>query len=361
MEPVVWQWILKQIQGWGIPHLAKRALQILQAKNNPTTLQDTNLLLQKYYHKHTFCEPYSVAAAVNSSKHKEHWPVFHRSKEGVGIIQFYGWNGYSKQWNRKVIVQIRSCLKEWYRTGIKGVVLDFRRHVGGNMWPYLYGLASLLEDSTLLAFGVERVSRTKSRSWINMSQGKIVYNRPYCRKSVPVPVAVLVGPKTASSGELTALVFKGRKGVRVFGSSPTAGFTSVNDSIPYKKQLWLHLTTLYPTGYNGRFHGAHADQVIPDIQTPDPLKTALKWVCTDKIQLSTKGVLVGYHLKDPDRVRRAALLALFRSTKLTYGQAIKRLNVLAIYNKNKNPERSAMIRKDMVFIRKRYGNQKVPL
>ena len=65
-----------------------------------------------------------------------------------------------------------------------------------------------------------------------------------------------------------------------------------------------------------------------------------------------KGGLPGYHTADLARERRQVLSKLIVSRKETYSQIIKRLNVLAIYNKNKNPELSAKIRRDIAYVQR---------
>lgn len=76
-----------------------------------------------------------------------------------------------------------------------------------------------------------------------------------------------------------------------------------------------------------------------------------------RIPLS-KGSLVGYRIKDPAYIRRAILREIIVYKEATYSQVIKRLNVLAIYNKNKSPKTAAKIRSDISYVQdklKRYS------
>ncbi len=74
------------------------------------------------------------------------------------------------------------------------------------------------------------------------------------------PVAVLLGPKTASSGEMTALALIGRPGVRTFGS-PTAGYTSANKPYPLSDGATLVVTE---TGVADRTGRDYTGPMVPD-------------------------------------------------------------------------------------------------
>lgn len=65
-----------------------------------------------------------------------------------------------------------------------------------------------------------------------------------------------------------------------------------------------------------------------------------------------KGALEGYHVRDSSRVRRTILLSIIKKGHSTYAEVIKRLNVLAIYNKNRTPEVTEILRKDIAFLQR---------
>lgn len=68
-----------------------------------------------------------------------------------------------------------------------------------------------------------------------------------------------------------------------------------------------------------------------------------------KIHLE-KNSLPGYTLKDTIKERRNILDKLL--PKLSWGNIVKKLNVLYVFNKNKNPTTAMKFRKDMVYIQK---------
>ena len=78
------------------------------------------------------------------------------------------------------------------------------------------------------------------------------------------PVAVLIGPHTTSSGEMTAIAFRGRPATRFFGE-PTAGYTTGNQVFDLSDGAHLVVTSVYVEDRNGvGFTGA----ISPDETTP---------------------------------------------------------------------------------------------
>lgn len=70
-----------------------------------------------------------------------------------------------------------------------------------------------------------------------------------------------------------------------------------------------------------------------------------------KVRISvSKGKMFGYTIHDLQRDRRSLLRKILKNNWATYAQVIKRLNVLAIYNKNRHPDISDKIRKDIKYV-----------
>jgi serine/arginine repetitive matrix protein 2 len=63
-----------------------------------------------------------------------------------------------------------------------------------------------------------------------------------------------------------------------------------------------------------------------------------------------KGKLYGYHVDYLQNNRRSLLKNILKNKWATYSEVIKRLNVLAIYNKNRHPETSNKIRRDIKYV-----------
>ena len=71
-----------------------------------------------------------------------------------------------------------------------------------------------------------------------------------------------------------------------------------------------------------------------------------------RIPITTKGGLFGYHIDMPLKQRRSLLKNILRKDLATYSEVVKRLNVLSIYNKNRHPEISKRVIRDMRYIQK---------
>lgn len=116
-----------------------------------------------------------------------------------------------------------------------GWVVDLRGNSGGNMWPMLLGMGPLLGDAKgadpvgmfLLADKRQPWAYREGAVWLD---GKSVVgsrHTQYTLRNPGAPVAVLMGPRTASSGEASVLAFRGRAASRSFGQ-PSAGYSTAN-------------------------------------------------------------------------------------------------------------------------------------
>jgi len=72
-----------------------------------------------------------------------------------------------------------------------------------------------------------------------------------------------------------------------------------------------------------------------------------------RIPIEHPGALAKYHVDDKLKTKRAALDSYIK--KDGYATVIRRLNVLSIYNKNRNPKMSEKIRRDISYLQKHYS------
>lgn len=124
-----------------------------------------------------------------------------------------------------------------------GIILDLRGNAGGDMWPMLNGLRDILGPPP---YGFFVDAGGNAAAWAVDDNGRVALV-PDPKPSAPAEsrlqsVAVLVGPGTASSGELVALAFRGREGSRLFGA-PTAGLTSANIPVALPDGAYLSITS----------------------------------------------------------------------------------------------------------------------
>ncbi len=160
-----------------------------------------------------------------------------------------------------------------------GWIVDLRGNTGGNMWPMLLGAAPLLrttpgaiEDvgSFATAEGPSRWQLTPSSVRLG-KRVRVDLGAPgYQLKHPGAPVAVLIGPRSASSGEASVLAFRGRPQTRSFGQ-PTAGLSTANEMRPLVDGSALLLTTSVMQDRRG---GGDGLKIEPDQRTDGDAATA---------------------------------------------------------------------------------------
>ena len=153
---------------------------------------------------------------------------------------------------------------------VTGWVVDLRGNGGGNMYPMLAGVGPLTGEGTLGYFITGRreepFAYRRGEAYAGKPGHGVRVPQPYRLRQPASPVAVLIGPGTASSGEITALAFMGRPATRVFGQ-PSAGFTTANQLIPLADGAELNLAVSTEADRTRRQHlGPLApDELVPAV------------------------------------------------------------------------------------------------
>jgi carboxyl-terminal processing protease len=174
----------------------------------------------------------------------------------------------------------REGLIQMDKNSLCGWIIDLRGNTGGNMWPMLWGLDPLLGVSP---FGAFPAKNGKAEKWVRANgyiypTSESVEETPpsFQLKQADAPVAVLIGPQTASSGEMTAIAFIGRKNSRLFGS-PSAGLTSANKTFKLSDGAALILTAAGVADRNGH---EYIGPITPDevVDSAAAIPAAKKWL-----------------------------------------------------------------------------------
>lgn len=104
------------------------------------------------------------------------------------------------------------------------------------MWPMLVGVAPLLSTDPTHREVIGAFDAGSTHQIWSLQSGRVMLDErspmaldspSYVLRHPAPPVAVLLGPKTGSSGEAVALAFRGRPATRSFGQE-TAGFSTAN-------------------------------------------------------------------------------------------------------------------------------------
>lgn len=144
-------------------------------------------------------------------------------------------------------------------------IVDLRENAGGNMWPMLAGLGPLIGDGRVGAFVDPDGTRTEwfyveGRSQEDTRTRARVAGQAYrLHRSLP-PVAVLLGPATASSGEAVAVAFRQRENARTFGER-TRGQTTSNDLFKLSDGAAVNLSV---STFADRAGHTYPDGIEPD-------------------------------------------------------------------------------------------------
>lgn len=169
--------------------------------------------------------------------------------------------------------------------GPRGWIVDLRANIGGNMWPMLAVTSPLLPEDVLGCFedrdGGYRAFSVKAGSAL-LAERRMAHLPAYPELSHhdhAAPIAVLVSRYTASSGEVVALAFRARPGVRFIGA-PTRGLTTANTAHTLRDKTLMRITVSYFADHHrNRLDGpVPVDQDLTGHDRSAVLDTALRWL-----------------------------------------------------------------------------------
>jgi hypothetical protein len=150
-------------------------------------------------------------------------------------------------------------------------IVDLRENTGGNMYPMIAGLGSILGDDTLGYFYLPTLK--EKHPWY-YSEGRsgsdgttlCEVKHPYNIRQKNPRIIVLSGPNTASSGEMTLISFKGKVNTTVVGS-PSAGYSTGNAGHLLSDGSVLNLCTSFCYDRNQTLYSG---PIPPDVSIPQP-------------------------------------------------------------------------------------------
>jgi len=167
-----------------------------------------------------------------------------------------------------------------------GWIVDLRANRGGNMWPMLVGVAPLLGTDPRKKEIIGAFSTGALNQIWSIQAGRVLLDArapveldspAYVLRHPAPPVAVLLGPDTASSGEMLALAFRGRPATRSFGQ-PTAGYSTANMPTRLPGGGMLLLTGSVSVDRNLKGDGGKLKPDVTVGDTEDATKAARSWL-----------------------------------------------------------------------------------
>ncbi len=178
---------------------------------------------------------------------------------------------------------------------IKGFILDLRLNGGGNIYPMLSGLSPFL-DNQIIAYETD-INDQISRTWEIKNGNFIIGGYQTTQISIDstitlnqIPLVVLIGPVTKSSGSMTGIAFKKRPNTIFIGEPTADGYTSSNGYFQFAPNLNLNFAThyvadrnitIYKTNVNPDFtiyRGDDFDHLMQD----EKIKAAIQWLLDHK-------------------------------------------------------------------------------
>jgi len=157
------------------------------------------------------------------------------------------------------------------------LVVDLTDQRGGNAWPVLAAFSGLFTDKNL----AKTVDRNGVRKPV-VDVGYLDKISPQAESALRTfagqPFAVVLGPRTASSGEMLAVALRGEPAVRWFGR-PSFGATTINRSPMLADGAILLLTyARYAVGDANPIRGKLVPDVLADNDTPEAaVSLAASW------------------------------------------------------------------------------------
>jgi C-terminal processing protease CtpA/Prc len=147
------------------------------------------------------------------------------------------------------------------------------------MYPMIAGLGALIGEGELGSF---KDASGQITNWFYRDGQAGEQDLSYTKVSHPeflfdsdeTPVAILIGPHTASAGEATAISFRGRSNTRFFGE-PSGGLTTANQGYPLSDGAMIILTVAVELDRTGLEYGG---SIIPDVATSIPESDATDWL-----------------------------------------------------------------------------------
>lgn len=223
------------------------------------------LALQSLRDNHSFFRPPQTARALTENTTIDNFNLNSQSMGAVGYVMIPGYAGGTPARNTAFADEVQRRIVTLAESKPCGWIVDLRQNTGGNMWPMISGLAPLLGDSEELGSFENKGQKSPWRLKQGVSGGA-EWNAatPTAHHAVDggdkAPIAVLIGPKTSSSGEATLVSFLGRPSTRTFGQ-PTFGVSTANLGIKLSDGAMIFITTSKFADRTGKVYG---EKIAPD-------------------------------------------------------------------------------------------------
>ncbi len=153
-------------------------------------------------------------------------------EKGYAYLSIPFTNGQTREKMNAFAQQVQDSLCKVVNPNTKGLVIDLRLNGGGNVFPMIIGIVNVLGDGSYTesvnSLGEKEGELVIKGQQITLLDTIIVKLQKSCGDLTRLPVVVLTGPATGSSGEQLAIILSIRKNTILMGE-PTAGYTTGNN------------------------------------------------------------------------------------------------------------------------------------
>lgn len=211
-----------------------------------------------------------------------------RLEENIGYIEIPAIDPYKGASEKELAQILRDALCKLNLEDLKGIIVDLRLNTGGDMWPILSGIAPLLKPGKIgytIIDGEPKISWSIKKGNVYYGNKKRIKIKSNCETDENIKIALLIGPSTGSSGEMTAISFIGQSNTKLFGER-TAGYVTGNNTIHLEDDLDYFLASSYVADRN---KNEYKKAIDPDVEIiggdnydnlskDKKISEALKWI-----------------------------------------------------------------------------------
>lgn len=250
------------------------------AKTPADTYNTIRDVLKQLKDNHSFFMTPEEAKQMNNSTTADYPAPKEKILENrIGYVAVFQFSGQTQEEMNKYADEIQNIIMEQDKKSVCGWVVDLSENLGGNMYPMVAGLGALIGEGELGSFKdakgqITTWSYRDGQSWYGTEAAAKVSHPEFLLDPEKTPVAVLIGPNTASSGEATALSFRGRANTRFFGHA-SYGLTTGNAPFELSDGATIILTGVIELDRTGKEYGA---SISPDFFTSNAEADATNWL-----------------------------------------------------------------------------------
>ena len=208
-------------------------------------------------------------------------------EDNIGYLRVPYMSGYNRDELDKKAQQLNDSLCVLFDQKVTGIIVDLRLNGGGTMYPMMLGLEQLLGNGIIGSFETDNPQNwvIKNNSFF-LDTNLLASIVPKCKmKQSDMPVVVLIGQGTGSSGEFLAMAFKKRKNTLFLGTA-TAGYVTTTKGFKINDAVTLLLSTGYGRDRGGEiyYHALYPDifskapDSFNDIRNDEKVQAAAKWL-----------------------------------------------------------------------------------